>query len=99
MQFCTGHAAPAESFAAFKCNAFAQWQALLLCFESESDRLSGVATAMSASAVQQLATLPQFKKRSLATVSLILTDVFALELALLLGCIVRHFFIRSSRSH
>ncbi len=46
---------------------------------------------MSASAAEQIFTVPRFKKRSWATASLVLVDIFALELSLLLGCIVRHF--------
>lgn len=44
---------------------------------------------MSASAAEQIVAVPQFKKRSWATASLVLVDVFALELSLFLGCIAR----------
>ena len=46
---------------------------------------------MSASSAEQVIAIPEIKKRSWATASLILVDIFALELALLLGCITRFF--------
>ncbi|MBV8863845.1 MAG: exopolysaccharide biosynthesis polyprenyl glycosylphosphotransferase [Acidobacteriaceae bacterium] len=49
---------------------------------------------MSAATTQQTVTVPDIKKRSWATVSLVLIDVLALELSLFLGCLVR-FFLHS----
>jgi len=46
---------------------------------------------MSAAAAEQILVLPEVKQRSWATAAIVLTDVVALELALLLGCIVRYY--------
>ena len=46
---------------------------------------------MSAAAVQQTATILQGKQRSWAGLAIVLADVVALEIALLMGCIVRYF--------
>lgn len=44
---------------------------------------------MSVAAAHDQFVLPEIKKRSWATISLILIDIFALELSLLLGCLTR----------
>lgn len=46
---------------------------------------------MSAAAAEQILVLPEVKQRSWATAAIVLIDVVALELALLLGCIVRYY--------
>ncbi len=46
---------------------------------------------MSAAAAQQTLLIPEIKRRSWATASLVLIDVLALELSLLLGCLTRLF--------
>ena len=46
---------------------------------------------MSAAAAEQILVLPEVKQRSWATAAIVLIDVMALELALLLGCIVRYY--------
>ena len=45
---------------------------------------------MSVAAAPQMAVRPESRRRSWAVVAIILTDLFALELSLLLGCIVRY---------
>jgi Undecaprenyl-phosphate galactose phosphotransferase WbaP len=46
---------------------------------------------MSAAAAEQILVLPEVKQRSWATAAIVFIDVVALELALLLGCIVRYY--------
>jgi len=46
---------------------------------------------MSAAAADHTLVLPDVNQRSLATVAIVTIDVMALELALLLGCVVRYF--------
>jgi Undecaprenyl-phosphate galactose phosphotransferase WbaP len=46
---------------------------------------------MSAAAAEQILVIPEVKQRSWATAAIVLIDIVALELALLLGCIVRYF--------
>ncbi len=46
---------------------------------------------MSAAVAPETVAIPKFRKRSWATLALILVDILALELSLLLGCIVRLF--------
>ncbi len=46
---------------------------------------------MGAAAAHQTVVVPEFKRRSWATASLVLADILALELSLFLGCLVRLF--------
>jgi Undecaprenyl-phosphate galactose phosphotransferase WbaP len=46
---------------------------------------------MSTAAAEQIALIPEIKQRSWATAAIVLIDAAALELALLLGCIVRYY--------
>ncbi len=46
---------------------------------------------MSAAAAEQILVLPEVKQRSWATAAIVFIDAVALELALLLGCIVRYY--------
>lgn len=46
---------------------------------------------MSAASAERLFVLPEVKQRSWATAAIILIDILALELSLLLGCLVRYF--------
>jgi Undecaprenyl-phosphate galactose phosphotransferase WbaP len=46
---------------------------------------------MSAAAAEQILVLPEVRQRSWATAAIVLIDVVALELALLLGCMVRYY--------
>jgi Undecaprenyl-phosphate galactose phosphotransferase WbaP len=46
---------------------------------------------MSAAAAEQILVLPEVKQRSWATAAIVLIDIAALELALLLGCMVRYY--------
>jgi Undecaprenyl-phosphate galactose phosphotransferase WbaP len=46
---------------------------------------------MSAIAAEQIFALPKVQQRSWATVAIVLIDIFALELALFFGCVVRYY--------
>ena len=46
---------------------------------------------MSTAAAEQILVMPEVKQRSWATAAIVLIDVVALELALLLGCLVRYY--------